>query len=164
MEIIICNVGVEGIEEDYSEHEDAVIGILGDVCRMIDELGIAKLLVVFSSWDSRFEKVDFMYDFTSIASELEPLSQFLKGRNGEFILHFYELDRRIIFQFVKGDLSFKVSDSMSDEVLYRRTLDSYNFYEKIEEMISVFKIILIRHFPLAYQIFKEDRYLFSDWA
>lgn len=161
MEITINKLRLGIIAEDYSDYEeDEVIGILSDVCELIDQKGIARFSTIFSDWDDRFRKMDFAYDFTSIASELEPLLSFLKCKEGTFMLHFYELDRKVEFEYLNDRLEFRFKQSIIDDVLFRGTLDPVDWERKIEDIIGAFKEILVQCFPKALEKFKSNGYLF----
>ena len=101
-----------------------------------------------------------MYDFTSIASELKPLLIFLRNKKGTFVLHFYELDRKIVFNFLCGGLEFQISQSMNDDVIALGPLDFCDLEMKTENVIETFKEILANNFPLALKKIKRNGFLF----
>lgn len=161
MEITLNSLNAGPNVEDYSEYEeDEVLGVLSDVCAQIDQKGIARFSAIFSAWDDRFNKMDFLYDFTSIASELKPLLDFLRTQKGTFILHFYELDRKVVFKFLNEGFGFQISQSMSDVILFHGALDFRDLEMKIENVMEAFKGILRHNFPLALENFKRNGFLF----
>ncbi|WP_315814176.1 hypothetical protein [Paraflavitalea speifideaquila] len=163
MEITIDHLKLIPDREDYSEYEeDDVVGVLSDACLSIDQKGIALFSTIFSKWDVRFNKVDFSYDFNSVASDLDSLLHFLGHKKSKFILHFYELDRRVELEFLKDRLVFQITQSIIDDVLFAGTLDSFDFEKKIEKVIESFKLIITKCFPQALEKFIKTGFLFGD--
>lgn len=161
MQISIDRSKLNQFVEDYSAYEeDDAISVFDNICEVIDQKGIARFSTIFSDWDDRFRKMDFMYDFTSIATELSPLLDFLKSKEGIFVLHFYELDREVEFEYLNDRLEFRFKQSVVDGILFRGALDPVDWERKIENIIAAFKEILAQCFPKALERFMTTGYLF----
>jgi len=162
MYITINNKYSGNIIEDplLSENED-VIGLFSEICREIDNMNIAKFSVLFKQWDDKFDNTDFAYDFTSVATELPGLIQFLQSKIGNYSLGFYELDRKIEFNFQERMLHFSIYRTMGVEILYHDELESEIFMMTIKKLIADFRNLLSKYFPKAYEIFLRERYIFT---
>jgi hypothetical protein len=162
MEIIINKKDIKVLSENYSEYEeDDVVSILSAVCREIDENEIARFSIFLSNWDPRFDKVNFRCDFSSIVTELDSLLEFLKNKTGTFILHFYELDRRVHFKFINEDLEFNISTSVNNDILFNGIIDADSLDRKVRDVLGNFKMLLVKYFPKAFKEFIKTGYIFS---
>jgi|GEM_PF-1343013 hypothetical protein len=149
------------ITENYSEYEkDDLISILSDVCEQIDDLKLAFFVIQFSPSDNSFDhKVDFGYDFTSIANELQDLKIFLKESNGEFILNFYELNKSVVFTFIENKIRIKIIKSDDLIELNEVIVLHKDLQERINNILLSFTMILEKYFPIAYKKFKTQKYV-----
>lgn len=162
MYITINDEYSRSINEDVwlNDNED-VVGIFSAICRLIDDLKIAKFSVLFKEWDKKFNHTDFVYDFSDVGPNLLSLIKFLDNKAGEYSLGFYELGRTIRFNFNDKKLSFSICPSIGENILYHGELDAIKFKNIIEELINDFRSLLSKHFPKTYEIFLKEKYIIS---
>jgi hypothetical protein len=160
MFITINNEYINSINEDIllRENED-IVGIFSAICRIIDDLKIAKFSVLFKDWDKMFNYPDFVYDFSDVAPSLSELVSFLQSKAGEYSLPFFELHREIKFKFNDEILFFTINEG--ENVLYHGELDAIKFKTTIEKLINDFSLLLAKFFPKSYEVFKIEKYIIS---
>ncbi|HEY8896003.1 MAG TPA: hypothetical protein VIM79_14355 [Niastella sp.] len=146
-------------EDVLLRENDYIVGLFAEICRIIDDLKLAKFSVLFKDWDKRFNSPDFVYDFSDVAPELPELVSFLQSKSGEYSLAFHELDREIKFKFNDEILFFTINEE--DNVLYHGELDAIKFKTIIETLINDFSFLLAKFFPKSYEVFKKEKYIIS---
>ena len=159
---IILNLDYTGtVIENYSQLIDGEeIEVFSEVCKMIDELNIAKFSVCFKKWDNRFNKTDFAYDFTSIAIEIRGLIDFLTNKSNKYLLFFYELDRKIMFRFKNEQLiDFEILNSIENTVFFSGILNVNELKNKVEKLLDAFRDLLYKFFPKAYECLSKHQYI-----
>lgn len=162
MKITLSNINSK-IIEDYSNYEnDDVVTILSDVCKQIDTLGLATLDFFFQADDKVFCNVNFTYDFTSIATELLDLIDWLEdpGNTDFFCLYFYELKRKIVFSYKDKDLlQYKIIKDKDSTIINSNTIIKSRLFLLTKKVIENFYSLLARNFPKATQIFIQEDFL-----
>jgi len=160
---IEINVDKYSIAEHYSEFDDDdYISVYNSIAKQIDEHCIGEFTIMFSKWDEVFERVDFVYDFGSIACCLNELEIFLEIKSGKFRLEFYEKNRIIEFSFVDSQLNFKLYDTINvnkESFITERCLDYQSFKFSIMKLRNEFVLLLKFYFPQGYKILSNGYYI-----
>lgn len=148
------------INEDYSHLDDYhVVSVFSQVCDIIDSNRIACFSVFFSYLDSRFDDLTFAYDFESVAIDLVTFEEYLTKKEGSFQLHFYELDRKVLFKIRHDIVYFNISDTFEGNIFADGEIEYNNLCKMIKDLNVKFHDLLKVYFPKAFKFFKKENYL-----
>lgn len=155
-------------EEHYDFDSTELIGMFFQVCDMIDYYQIAEFIIFLDNNERLSPVIDFAHDFTSVMpEELEELEAFLQKKgHTNFNLNLYEQNASVEISFIDDqEILIDVSDNIAKMRRNPRNhLNPYKFNKKvlldsIIETLDSFKDILVKFFPIAYEIFKEEKYI-----